>query len=120
MSNYYSLEVVSEPFGSGTVLGGGAYKLGSEVILTASPQQWNNFAGWSGDASGTDEETSITIDGHKKVLAYFGDSSEDTDEDGLSDLYEKSLGSDPEDKDTDDDGLSDGEEMNTTHRVRYL
>ena len=109
----YSLEVVSEPFGSGTVLGGGAYKLGSEVILTAVPSNGTDFAGWSGDASGTDEETSITIDGHKKVLAYFGDSSEDTDEDGLSDLYEKSLGSDPEDKDTDDDGLTDGEEMNT-------
>ena len=87
-------------------------KLGSEVILTAVPSNGTDFAGWSGDASGTEVETSITIDGHKKVLAYFGDSSEDTDEDGLSDLYEKSLGSDPEDKDT-DDGLTDGEEMNT-------
>ena len=37
---------------------------------------------------------------------------QDTDEDGLSDLYEKSLGTDPEDKDSDDDGLTDGEEMN--------
>ena len=90
-----------------------AHKLGAVVTLTAVPSNGTDFAGWSGDASGTDEETSITINGHKKVLAYFGDSSEDSDEDGLSDLYEKSLGSDPEDKDTDDDGLDDGEEMNT-------
>ena len=64
----YSLEVVSEPFGSGTVLGGGAYKLGSEVILTAVPSNGTDFAGWSGDASGTDEETSITIDGSNMKL----------------------------------------------------
>ena len=109
----YSLEVVADPFGSGTVLGGGAYKLGAEVTLTAVPSNGNDFAGWSGDASGTETETKITMDGHKKVLAYFGDTSEDSDEDGLSDLYEKSLGTNPEDKDTDDDGLTDGEEMNT-------
>ena len=87
----YSLEVVAEPLALEQVLGGGAYQLGAEVTLTAVPSDGIDFAGWSGDASGTEVETSITMDGHKKVVAFFGDSSEDTDEDGLmSDLYEKS------------------------------
>ena len=79
----YSLEVVAEPFGSGTVLGGGAYQLGAEVTLTAVPSNGIDFAGWSGDASGTEVETSITMNGHKKIVAFFGNSSEDTDEDDV-------------------------------------
>ena len=47
------------------------------------------------------------------VIAYFGDTSLDSDDDGLSDLYEQSLGSDPYDSDTDRDGLKDSEEANT-------
>ena len=35
----------------------------------------------------------------------------DTDGDGLSDVAEATLGTDPEDKDSDNDGLSDGEEV---------
>ena len=46
------------------------------------------------------------MDGHKKVTAFFGDVVKDTDEDGLSDLYEKSIGTDPDNKDTDEDGLT--------------
>ena len=34
----FSLQVLTEPFGSGSVLGGGAYMPGSEVVLTAIPQ----------------------------------------------------------------------------------
>ena len=78
----YSLQVLTEPFGSGSVLGGGAYMPGSEVVLTIVPSNGTDFAGWSGDASGV-STTFITMDGHKKVLAYFGDTSKDTDEDGL-------------------------------------
>ena len=108
----FSLQVLTEPFGSGSVLGGGAYMPGSEVVLTAIPAGANNFAGWSGDASGVSTTFTVTMDGHKKVLAYFGDTSKDTDEDGLSDLYEQSLGTDPENTDSDFDGISDGDEMN--------
>ena len=108
----YSLQTVADPFGSGTILGGGAYLPGTEVTLTAVPLGTNLFAGWSGDASGVAPSFSLTMDGHKKVTAFFGDISEDTDEDGLSDLYERSLGTDPEDEDSDNDDLSDGDEMN--------
>ena len=109
----FSLEVVAEPFGLGTVLGGGAYLADAEVTLTAVPNGENKFAGWAGDASGVESEIKIKMDGHKKVTAFFGDVVKDTDEDGLSDLYEKSIGTDPDNKDTDEDGLTDGDEMNT-------
>ncbi|GAB3255602.1 hypothetical protein [Nocardioides dilutus] len=39
----------------------------------------------------------------------------DSDGDGLSDVEEGSLGTDPNDPDSDDDGLSDGAEVNTHH-----
>ena len=41
------------------------------------------------------------------------DETFDGDEDGLSDLDERALGTDPTKADSDDDGLSDGEEVNT-------
>lgn len=39
----------------------------------------------------------------------------DTDNDGLSDVYENILGSSPDKTDSDGDGISDGQEVNTYH-----
>ena len=108
----YSLEVVSEPFGSGTVLGGGAYKLGSEVILTAVPSNGTDFAGWSGDASGTDEETSITIDGHKKVRPTLEIPQRTPTKMVSPTSMRRALGPTPKTR-IRMMGLTDGEEMNT-------
>ena len=41
------------------------------------------------------------------------DPSEDSDYDGLTNVEEKKIGTDPFDSDTDNDGLDDGEEVNT-------
>mgnify|MGYP003320109576 FL=1 len=41
------------------------------------------------------------------------DPSKDSDNDGLTDVEEKKIGTDPFDSDTDNDGLDDGEEVNT-------
>ena len=41
------------------------------------------------------------------------DPSEDSDNDGLTNVEEKKIGTDPFDSDTDNDGLNDGEEVNT-------
>jgi len=41
------------------------------------------------------------------------DPSEDSDNDGLTNVEEKKIGTDPFDSDTDNDGLDDGEEVNT-------
>ena len=54
----------------------------------------------------------LVVNGNKRVVAYFGDTSLDNDDDGLSDLYEQSLGSDPFNSDSDGDGLKDGDEAN--------
>lgn len=43
-----------------------------------------------------------------------GDGPDDTDGDGLPDIEELELGSDPNDRDTDDDGVIDGREANPT------
>ena len=110
--DFFTVETEVQPFGSGTITGGGAYLSGSVVTLTAVPAEGTDFAGWSGDVSGTSATTTLIIDGNKQVIAYFGDTSLDSDDDGLSDLYEQSLGSNPYNSDTDGDGLKDGDEAN--------
>lgn len=74
----FSLTTAGSPSGSGTVsalpapnCGGGKYLSGTVVQLTALPAQDHTFAGWAGDASGTDNPTSITFDGDKSVTAQF-------------------------------------------------
>ena len=49
----------------------GLFSEGATVELTAQPRQAWDFAGWSGDASGTTTSTTITIDGPKTVTAAF-------------------------------------------------
>ena len=44
---------------------------GDEVILTASPGDGYGFVGWSGDLESTDQQTTISIDSNKKVVAHF-------------------------------------------------
>jgi hypothetical protein len=46
------------------------------------------------------------------VIAQTAAAEGDDDGDGLSNLYEKNLGTDPKNPDTDGDGLTDGEEVN--------
>ena len=84
-----------------------------QLCLLRYLQRSLDFAGWAGDASGTSNTINIIVDSDKTVSAYFGQTSKDSDTDGLSDLYERSLGSDPNNSDTDGDGLKDGEEVNT-------
>jgi uncharacterized repeat protein (TIGR02543 family) len=48
------------------------YHHGDVVTLTALAEAGWSFAGWSGDASGSETQKAITIDGNKIVLATFG------------------------------------------------
>ncbi len=48
-----------------------AFSAGTKVILTAKAAPGYRFAGWSGDASGTAESTTITMDRNKLVTASF-------------------------------------------------
>ncbi|MFO8110628.1 MAG: hypothetical protein R6U17_08975 [Thermoplasmata archaeon] len=47
------------------------YEVGTTVTLTATPANGWEFVEWTGDASGTSTETTITMDGDKTVTAEF-------------------------------------------------
>ena len=49
----------------------GTYDNGTSVILTATPDPGYEFTGWSGDASGTTNPLTITMDADKNVIAMF-------------------------------------------------
>jgi|GEM_PF-3328726 len=69
-----SLEAAVDPVGSGSVAADpaeGIYPWGTQVTLTAVPAKGYVFAYWSGDASGTANPTTVTMDADKSVTAHF-------------------------------------------------
>lgn len=50
---------------------GGTYEDGTEVTVTAVPDEGYEFTEWTGDLSGSDNPATITIDGDKSVTAVF-------------------------------------------------
>src|SRR5207249_1684039 len=70
--NTYTLNVTTA--GSGTVAKSPnqtTYNHGTVVQLTATPSTGWHFVGWSGDASGTANPLSVTMDGNKNITATF-------------------------------------------------
>jgi hypothetical protein len=68
-----SLTIGPSPGGSvGLDPPGGIYEAGTLVTLTATPEPGLLFAGWSGDLSGSEDQTTLVMDGHKNVAARFG------------------------------------------------
>lgn len=57
--------------GNGTVTGADTYDSGTTATLRATPVSGYRFAGWSGDAAGTNNPLSITMNGNKIVTANF-------------------------------------------------
>ncbi len=60
--------------GSGSVTldpPGGEYNPGTVVTLTATPATEFEFSGWSGDLSGSNNPTALTMNGNKTVTAIF-------------------------------------------------
>jgi uncharacterized repeat protein (TIGR02543 family) len=53
------------------VTGVGSYNIGTVVQLTATPSSGYEFDNWSGDASGTNNPVTITMDADKTVTANF-------------------------------------------------
>jgi hypothetical protein len=60
--------IVNQPFGSGS---GNIYNAGAVVQLTANAYFGYHFVSWGGDASGTANPTTITMNGNKTVSANF-------------------------------------------------
>ena len=68
----YTVSVSSTPASGGSVSpNGGTYDEGKEVTLAATPAQYYKFNGWSGDASGSSDHVTITVDSNKTVVASF-------------------------------------------------
>jgi len=68
----YSLNVNTT--GNGTVIKNPnqtTYNNGSTVSLTATPTSGQQFTGWSGDASGTTNPLTVTMDANKSITATF-------------------------------------------------
>jgi len=61
------------PVGGGTISpSSGSFNSGTQVTLTATPaSDYYEFVYWSGDASGTSQTITITMDANKNVIANF-------------------------------------------------
>ncbi len=55
---------------------GGEYPSGTEVTLTATPTLGSSFIGWTGDATGSNPVTTVTMSANKTVGASFSNSSQ--------------------------------------------
>jgi uncharacterized repeat protein (TIGR02543 family) len=100
------------PTANGSVTGHGNYDLSAPTTVTATPNPGYRFAGWYGDASGTVNPLTITMDADKTVGATFEKDLSDSDSDGIT-AYDElvTYGTNPALADTDGDGLSDGYEL---------
>ena len=70
----YALTVGVSPTGSGSVIlnpPGGSYPSGTQITLTANPASGFSFSSWSGDASGTSNPITVTMNGNKSITANF-------------------------------------------------
>ena len=70
----YTLTIYQAGNGSGSVTtnpAGPTFTYGTVVTLTANAHFGSSFAGWSGDATGTANPTTVTMDGNKTVTATF-------------------------------------------------
>jgi uncharacterized repeat protein (TIGR02543 family) len=97
---------------NGSITGSGEYDPGTPATLTAVPNPGYRFTGWTGDASGTENPLTITMDADKTVGATFEKDLSDSDSDGIT-AYDElvTYGSNSALADTDGDGLSDGYEL---------
>ncbi len=63
--------LVTAATAGGSVTPGGSYPYGTAVSVTAVPDGTHFFAGWSGDAAGTDPNLNLVITGPTAVTANF-------------------------------------------------
>ena len=96
----------------GVITGSGEYNTGTTATLTATPDAGYIFAGWTGDATGTTNPLSLTMDADKVVGANFEPDQSDSDGDGLTNYEELAIYyTNPSLPDTDGDGHSDAGEV---------
>jgi uncharacterized repeat protein (TIGR02543 family) len=68
----YSMTIAASTGGTtNPVPGTYTYNSGDQVAVSAAPEDGYRFSGWSGDASGTDNPLTITMDSNKSITATF-------------------------------------------------
>ena len=93
--------------GNGFIIPGtGWYSAGTNLPVSAVPDNGWLFMYWSGDLSGdySASDTALLFDSEKSITATFSD---DADGDGLLNSNEWAIGTDPRNSDTDGDGFDD-------------
>jgi len=94
----YTLTTSVNPAGSGSISlnpSGGTYDAGSVVTLTANPNPDYEFDHWSGDLSGSDNPTTITMNSDKNVTAHFKESDGNSNDNAILAIdfvYEDNMG----------------------------
>ena len=67
----YTLTTTASPVAGGTVSGGGTYAAGAVATVTATPAAGYVFVNWSGNASGTNPTTTVTMSANRTATANF-------------------------------------------------
>ena len=67
----FSVAVTASPAAGGAVSGAATYDSGATATLTATANAGYRFTGWSGDAAGTTNPLTVTVDGAKTITANF-------------------------------------------------
>jgi len=68
----YTLTTSGYPSGAGSVVPeSGAYDKGTQVTITAYPNAGYKFSHWSGNASGTSNPVTLTMNANKNIIANF-------------------------------------------------
>lgn len=112
----YLLDLVN----SGTTTGGtfsktaGNLAHGSTATLVAVPSYGYVLQSWTDNLSGSALTQTLLMDGNKTVNAVFAVDIRDFDGDGLTDIFERSIGTNTALADTDGDGVNDYVEHNIT------
>ena len=90
----HGLAIQVSPPHAGTVTGAGSFAAGMEARIKAVPAAGFIFVDWSGGLDSTDAQTSVRMDGSKRLTASFVPSPAilDDDADGLSNAYENGVG----------------------------
>jgi len=82
----FTLSTSVSPENSGSATGSGSYQSGSSVSISASPQTGYQFSYWSGDASGSQNPLSITINQDTSIIANFSEIDESNEWSNASNL----------------------------------
>lgn len=67
----FTVIATASPAAGGTVSGSGVYASGSSAILRAIPNSGYSFTGWGGDATGSTNPLTVTVNSNKNITAVF-------------------------------------------------